>query len=385
MTNPKKILITDGSWIAAIACMQSLGRRGHHIYLVDTDPNIAAARSRYCSGQINPSADRQSDRYIEFLINLVKDGQYDLLIPISDICVCHCMKYQDEISRHIRIVMPQPETVAIAANKRKTYEFCMHQGIPIPRTYFSANLDEVMKLSEKVIYPCVVKLPFSFGREGVFVVKNKKELTELYRKNPFKEQWPVIQEFVDGTLYVVTAVAQAGRVVSGFMCIKPSEYTLGGTTAASYSVIDPALWERSKQIIRALRWTGAIGMDFIKTGDGSYLLLEINPRFSGSVNFAYRMGIDLPWDYFRLAFGERLDECPVLSYREGVSYRSVFPCEFLWCMAHRARWWKILKNWLNFRAVTNIYWDDPRLIWWQIRETRWECQAANRAAKTRDV
>jgi carbamoyl-phosphate synthase large subunit len=378
MKDKQRIVITDGSWAASLACLQSLGRMGHEVHILDADPAVATARSKYCAGHIVSPGDVQSSHYADFLIELAATGRYDWLLPISDDAVRQCSRHRLALGGCLRLALPPEDAVSTAASKRQTYEFAARHGIPIPATYFPADVDDILRRGDEVGYPCVVKLPFGAGRDGVFIVRDRRELVALCRKDPFRGQSPMIQEFVDGALHTVTGVVQNGRIASLFMCTKPTEYTIGQITAAAYSVTDPVLWERARQIVEALDWTGAIGLDFIKRADGEYLLLEVNPRFSGPVNFAYRLGIDLPRDYFRLAFGESLDECRAPGYPEGRLYRSIFPCEFLWCMANRKRPSRLLRHMLTLGAVTNIYWDDPMLMWGQITDTGRQCRAVAR-------
>jgi carbamoylphosphate synthase large subunit len=49
-----------------------------------------------------------------------------------------------------------------------------------------------------------------------------------------------------------------------------------------------------------LNWTGGIDLDLLQRKDGGYVLLEINPRFSGTAVFPFKLGIDLPMGYVNL-------------------------------------------------------------------------------------
>ena len=70
-----KILITSGSWNAALVVMKSLAKRGCQIYLLDSDSYCAGFRSRHCSGGI--VTPRESDRagYIDALIKIIDNSK----------------------------------------------------------------------------------------------------------------------------------------------------------------------------------------------------------------------------------------------------------------------------------------------------------------------
>ena len=50
-------------------------------------------------------------------------------------------------------------------------------------------------------------------------------------------------------------------------------------------------------------------------------LMEINPRFWGSMNVAIESGVDFPYMLYLLAKGEHVD--PVFTYRSGVKFRGL--------------------------------------------------------------
>ena len=77
-------------------------------------------------------------------------------------------------------------------------------------------------------------------------------------------------------------------------------------------------------MVRALDWHGAVDFDFLRDATGQYLLLELNPRFSGTINFACKMGVDLPGAYLDLAF-DNLKQSYQRDYAEGICFERSFP------------------------------------------------------------
>lgn len=116
-----------------------------------------------------------------------------------------------------------------------------------------------------------------------------------------------------------------------------------GMPAMAYSSKDPDLLAVSKRLIKELGWTGAVNLDFIKGSDSEYKLMEINPRFGASTCFAYRLGIDLPFIFYCLAFGEPLPFYEA-GYDEGRMIRSVIPTELVYCVKDRSHIPILLKN-----------------------------------------
>jgi hypothetical protein len=61
--------------------------------------------------------------------------------------------------------------------------------------------------------------------------------------------------------------------------------------------------------------------------DGRAKLLEVNPRFWGSLSLAVRAGVDFPWLLYRAGCGEEFSE--ENRYRTGVRARWFLPGDFM--------------------------------------------------------
>lgn len=369
----KKILITSGAWQSSLACIQSLGRRKYQVSLID-ELLSAPLYSRFCHNHIVSPSEKNENQYVEFLLNLVKTKSYDILIPISDSAVRYCARHKSKLEPLIHTLLPDYETLNFASSKDKLYEFANNQNILIPKTYFPSNQQEVENLAKKNIFPCVIKTPVSVAGKGVFYINNQDELRQAYHLKNFEGQWPVIQDFVDGDFYGLTCVAYKGKIVIFFMYKTIRKYSMNGTPPILFSVIDNTLLEQARDIISKLGWSGAINLDFLKDPQKGYVLLEVNPRFGGTLNFAYRMGIDLPLAYCQLALGATPTTIKQSNYQQGVMFRTIFPTEILRCYKKKEYRNVFLMNFLNFNCKSNIYWDDLGLLWGQIKETRWYLQ-----------
>ena len=73
-------------------------------------------------------------------------------------------------------------------------------------------------------------------------------------------------------------------------------------------------------LLHALCWDGIAMVEFRQSSrDGRFYLIEINPRFVGSLELAIAAGVDFPWLYAQLAANR-----PVVGptrYRVGLRYR----------------------------------------------------------------
>jgi len=71
----------------------------------------------------------------------------------------------------------------------------------------------------------------------------------------------------------------------------------------------------ANRLISSSKWRGGMELEFIKTAENEYYLLEINPRFPAWVYLAKGCGQNHPEALVRMALGENLTPFP--SYEIG--------------------------------------------------------------------
>jgi carbamoyl-phosphate synthase large subunit len=70
--------------------------------------------------------------------------------------------------------------------------------------------------------------------------------------------------------------------------------------------------------MKASHWRGPCEMEVLRTPEGRYFLIEINPRFPAWTYLSAGAGQNLPWAVARLAAGEAIEPLP--DYRAGTLF-----------------------------------------------------------------
>ena len=369
-----KILITTGEWKSALTCMRSLAKAGHVISLICPNSLVPALHSKFCKERIISPDEKHRDAYLGFIFHLIKEKKYDLLIPISDLCVEYFSEKRDEIAPYLSMLLPSREALDIARDKSKTYRFAYEHNIPIPKTFFVNNMADVQKVADEVHYPCFAKEAKPTGGSGNTFFHNKEPLNDFFRrKEQSNEIFPVIQEFVEGRFFGLTAVCNKGRIID-FFIFEAHRLTResGGTTVYARSCFKDEILKVSERVIERLSWTGAIDFDFIVNEKGGAFLLEINPRFSGTIQFAYNCGVDLPLIYSELLFGEKdFSYLKRGKYKTHMFYRSIFPEEVTSIVRNKKYIIPFFANFLKPRMTYDFSLVDPNLFFWQLKQAKW--------------
>lgn len=373
------ILVTSAGWKAAQACMRSFSRMGHRVTLISQEIHESVFYSRHCYESFICPDERLLNEYSEFILGLLQKKKYDLLVPINDYSSESISLDRARLSQYVKLMIPPQEQITLGLNKAGTYRWAQDAGISIPRTWFPKSLDDVRRIVSECPFPCVVKMPRASGGMGNSYFDKPEEVVNFFNRNfsNFESGWPVIQEFITGQVCGFQGVMDKGKVLDFFMWDKVRQYPQsGGVSVYARSIRDENLQKFGYKIVETLSWDGAVLMDFVRTSQGKYYLLEINPRFGGTTLFAYTCGIDLPKRFLNLVMGRDEGE-PVTAYREGMIFRSIFPVEINSCFANPKYWKPFFFNFLKPGILSDIVLDDPKMLLHQIKDAWWRCMTRN--------
>ncbi len=355
----RRILLTTTRSNSTRVIMESLGKRGHEIFLADPNPNAVCFSSKYCTKHFVCPNEEDKKNYINFILDILKKEHIDLLIPTSDYGIEYFSEIREQILKYTHIVLTDKETIDVARNKNKTYRYCQKYGFPIPLTFFPSTLEDVKFIADQLSYPCLAKFAKGTADEGNVYFQKKEWLISFYRNLMGQTEWPVIQEFVYGDVVCFFAVCKEGEILAQHTQLVAYKHSKGAA-AVAYIYTNPHFSALIKQIIKQLNWTGAISIDFIKEKDEKFKLLEINPRFGASTTFAYKLGIDLPFVFYCLAFDETLPSFNN-NNENGRMLRHLFPTELVYCIKDRGHIPALFKNFFVPKTIIDINWRDPAL------------------------
>jgi predicted ATP-grasp superfamily ATP-dependent carboligase len=321
------VLVTDGHWRKTLAVVRSLGRRGISVTVGERTFLNTSFFSKYCSRRIvYPSPRRNPDQFIEFILKEIRKNHYECLFPMEEETLILVAQHREEISRHTYLLVPGLEKIEFVRDKGKLIRFAESHGIPIPKTIYSLENPEPDMVqgrspaSNVVQGPAVIKPRISSGSFGIAYVKKREDLIPLYQKVHVRYPFPLIQEWIPdggGTFGFSALFDEASNVKAAFVHEKLRMYPVqGGPSTLREGVEHPQIMELGVSLLRSLNWVGVAMIEFkIDPRDGAPKLMEVNPRFWGSLHLAIVSGVDFPYLMLKMARGEAFE--PVLHYPTG--------------------------------------------------------------------
>ncbi len=130
-------------------------------------------------------------------------------------------------------------------------------------------------------------------------------LDEVLRDSPAA----LVQEVVSGEGTAIFALFDSGKPLVTFAHRRIIEKPPWGGVSALCCSIDPPpdALDFALAMLRELSWQGPAMVEFKRDSQGVPRLMEINPRFWGSLQLAIRSGVDFPHLAWQLALGEAVE------------------------------------------------------------------------------
>lgn len=305
---------------SSLTCVRSLGRQGVTPVVASEFSNPPSARSRYC-GEFHtvPSPWLVGlEEYGDALLSLARRSDVRTVVPVHEPDSYVLADRRDEFAAHVGTPWPSFDTVRTAQDRLRLFDLADSVGVPTPTT---APVDEWTERDE----PTVVKSRYSIlvedGMPAYPEVRffGPDERLDVDRIVDEMGHTPIAQSYVPGDEeFGFFACYDHGDPVATFQHRRVRSYSYaGGASVFRRAHDDPDLAAAGRRLLDELDWHGPAMVEFKRDPrDGSYRLMEINPRFWGSLALPVAAGVDFPGTYYRLATGRPTGPPP--DYRAGV-------------------------------------------------------------------
>ena len=223
----------------------------------------------------------------------------DIIIPNFDAELFNFIKLEGELKKKFGIKMFLPtEEQFESRHKANLEEFGRKHKVKVPHSRMIFNVSEIPSLKNEFSYPLVVKGKFY----DASVAYTPEQVANHFNKISAKWGLPIIiQQYVYGSEVNVTAIGDGKGNTIGAVPMRKQYITDKGKAWAGISLDDKKLLDLTKRIIKSTKWRGGLEVEMIKTKDGEYYLLEINPRFPAWVYLAVGCGQNHPEALVKLA------------------------------------------------------------------------------------
>ena len=343
------VLITDGRSRASLAIVRSLGKKGIKIISGESFRVCSSSLSRYTNKRlIYPDPDKYPMDFVRDLYNYVKKNNIELILPVRDSITSMLSKFKQKFVSFTGIPTPEYDTLIKARDKAQTLQLAEELDIPHPETYFDKR-PKLKQIKNEFNFPVILKPRESSGSRGIVYVESPNKLESEYKKVKSRYGPPIIQEFIPHAgAYGVSMLFNHGEPRASFTHKRLREYPIsGGPSTLRESTKHPEAEKYATEILKALNWHGVAMVEFrVDARDNKPKLMEINPRFWGSLPLATLSGVDFPYLLYTMIIEG--DIKPVFDYKVGVKCRWLLLGDILWFLDNPNKL-KALPQFLKFK------------------------------------
>lgn len=217
----------------------------------------------------------------------IEDGKLKINLPKADFVF-----YLDkdiylarELEKAGYRLFNKADFIKLCDDKMLTQIRCADIGIRMPKTFASPlvysklqsnNYNFLLKIKKELGFPMVVKKIYGSLGEGVYLVKNFRELKSLYKKifrNPL-----IFQEFISSSFgRSVRIMVIDQKVVGGFERFNNQDFrsNYGNNASGTALLNNKAFFDEAEKIAKELKIEYA-GLDFLYGNHDEPILCEIN-------------------------------------------------------------------------------------------------------------
>ena len=259
--------------------------------------------------------------YLSALLKITEEEEVGLVLSLFDVDLPVLAGARDRfMQKGAELVVSDPDTIDIANDKWRMFEFLSAQGIATPRTWLDPNAAVAAVAAGEAAFPLVVKPRWGMGSIGIIKVHSQTHLhaiasfvrgevarTYLAMMAPERlHEAVLVQEFVPGPEYGADVFNDlSGRHLA--TAVKRKISMRGGETDVAVTVAEPELDALCARISSLLRHRGNLDLDLIWPEGGQPQVLEFNARFGGGYPFSHLAGARFPGALVEMAQREAPD------------------------------------------------------------------------------
>jgi predicted ATP-grasp superfamily ATP-dependent carboligase/protein-tyrosine-phosphatase len=308
---PERVLLLGDDLRAFLALARSLGRRGVEVHAAPSDFSSPALKSRYIAAAHRlPPYPLDPRAWESALARLIADYGFRKVVPTSDSGLFMLRHHAEALGRE-RIGIANEAALEIFSDKANTRALAERHGVAVARGRLLGRAEEAEELAQALGLPLVLKPRTSYAlgdiatKRSARVVRDTAELDRQLRSG----DWDgcVAESFFPGEGVGLSVLASEGRILFAYQHRRLSESSeTGASTDRVSEPTDPALLAAVRPLAEAARLDGVAMFEFrVDRRSGRHVLLEVNPRFWGSLPLAVAAGADFPALWWDLALHDR--------------------------------------------------------------------------------
>ena len=322
-----------------------------------------------------PTVEDEPEAWLELLeaaVSLLRASP--VLFALSDAHCAFVSRNTECLRRSFRFALPDEETLKRILDKRQQYSTAEAAGIQVPPTFYPEDIEDLVRLASEIDYPVILK-PYTahvgrpkISNRKVLVLQSAGELISAYSNCTASGARFMVQKIIPGkddAIFWYSGFWDEHRQEQAWFTVQKLRQFPPGFGDGSFqrTLEVPVVLQQSRRLLEVFHYRGLVMVEFKRDPrDGTYNLMEINPRTVSGNQLGVSAGVDLPWIAYRNLAG--LDPAETLQrpFRLNVKYVNEEWDVQAFAALRKSKELTLvdwIRSLLGTRAWALFAWDDP--------------------------
>jgi predicted ATP-grasp superfamily ATP-dependent carboligase len=323
----ERVLVIGDDMRIFLAVVRSLGRAGKEVHAAPFNWHSPALKSKYIAKVHHfPRYSDEPAAWRTSVLDVLRTHSFDLVVPCCDRAILPLHMHRQEFAGY-PIAIPNPLEMDLLFDKECTRQLCRELGIPVVAGARVSATDTASELAERFGLPLVIKPRKSYWIDRldswgkVWIVESQPELQELLSALQDPSRY-LVESYFEGIGVGVSVLAQTGKILHAFQHRRLREGRGGSSSYRVSQSVNAELYRACEKICEHTNLTGVCMFEFRwNPTTHTWVLLETNARFWGSLPLPLSLGVDFPLFLYDL-LAHQVQHAPV-PYPAGIRSRNM--------------------------------------------------------------
>jgi predicted ATP-grasp superfamily ATP-dependent carboligase len=238
-----------------------------------------------------------ADELFARVSRVAEQTEADIVLAVDEPAVGFLCRYGDSLRQSVATgLVPQLDAFEITADKGLLADFLARSQIPHPPTIRFTNSETFAEAIRTLPVPLLLKPCRGSNGSGIAYFDDSRALLALLEKDPGFTRRFVVQHYIPGFDIDCSVLCQQGEVLA-YTIQRPFLPSVRFRPPPGFDfVMDEQTLDVVKRLVAALQWSGVAHIDLrYDERDGRVQVLEVNPRYWGSLLGSLAAGVNFPY------------------------------------------------------------------------------------------
>ncbi|HEY9617756.1 MAG TPA: ATP-grasp domain-containing protein [Microcoleaceae cyanobacterium] len=314
--NSISVLIPDGEQRFSLRVATCLAQiPGSSVHVLSEEQHNSIRFSRFCASFQHCQYGNNEELRLEQIAAAVSQTGAQIILPASLEGIEFVSRRQADLRQFAAVAfVPQRDVFEVTLNKELFAQTLVQHQIPHPETLSVTSDPLFLEQLARFTFPVLIKPKFGGGGAGIHKFEDQASLLDFITTHPEVNGTYILQRFIPGRDFGCSVLSDRGKILAYTMQACACSRT-GFTPLPELDIIhDPAILALTTRLIAALEWSGVAHIDLRYNELTQELeVIEINPRYWGSLLGSLVAGVNFPYLAYLSALGQ---DFPIPTYAD---------------------------------------------------------------------